>query len=305
MSRVEKYLNLTAVLLPFAAVIAAIALTWNSLVGWTDLGLFFGLYLVTAIGITVGYHRLFTHRAFDAPQRVKYALAIMGSMSVQGSLIDWVADHRKHHAFTDEEGDPHSPHGHGGGIKGAFKGLVYAHMGWLLETQGAADKRRFAKDLLDDPGLRKISKRFPLIVLFSLALPTALGFALTGTAMGALTGYIWGGLVRIFFVHHVTWSVNSVCHFFGNRRFDVEDQSTNVFWLAIPSLGESWHHNHHAFPRSAKHGLKWYEIDLSALIISGMEKVGWATNVVTIPAERQAARQEAGSAPKRERVPVA
>jgi stearoyl-CoA desaturase (delta-9 desaturase) len=304
MSRLEKYLNLTAVLLPFAAFLAAIVLTWNSLIGWSDLVLFFGLYLVTAIGITVGYHRLFTHRAFDAPKGVKYALAIMGSMSVQGSLIDWVADHRKHHAFTDEEGDPHSPHGHGGGFKGAFKGLVYAHMGWLLETQGAADKKRFAKDLLDDPGLKKISKRFPLIVLFSLALPTALGYLLTGTAMGALTGYIWGGLVRIFFVHHVTWSVNSVCHFFGNRRFDVEDQSTNVFWLAIPSLGESWHHNHHAFPRSAEHGLKWYEIDLSALIISGMEKVGWATNVVRIPPERQLARQEAGSAPKRERVAV-
>ena len=227
MSRVEKYLNLTAVLLPFAAFIAAIALTWNSLIGWSDLVLFFGLYLVTAIGITVGYHRLFTHRAFDAPKGVKYALAIMGSMSVQGSLIDWVADHRKHHAFTDEDGDPHSPHGHGGGFKGAFKGLVYAHMGWLLETQGAADKKRFAKDLLDDPGLSKISKRFPWIVLFSLALPTVLGFLLTGTAMGALTGYIWGGLVRIFFVHHVTWSVNSVCHFFGTpplRRRGSVDQ---------------------------------------------------------------------------------
>jgi stearoyl-CoA desaturase (delta-9 desaturase) len=302
MSRLEKYLNLTAVLLPFAAFIAAIALTWNSLIGWTDLALFFGLYLVTAIGITVGYHRLFTHRAFDAPQGVKYALAIMGSGAVQGSLIDWVADHRKHHAFTDEEGDPHSPHGHGGGFKGAFKGLVYAHMGWLLDTQGAADKRRFAKDLLEDPGLRKISKRFPLIVLGGLALPALLGFALTGTAAGAATGLLWGGFVRIFFVHHITWSVNSVCHFFGTRRFDVDDHSTNVFWLAIPSLGESWHHNHHAFPRSAEHGLKWYEIDPSALIIRGMSKVGWATNVVTIPAERQTARQEAGSAPKRTRV---
>jgi stearoyl-CoA desaturase (delta-9 desaturase) len=302
MSRLEKYLNLTAVLLPFAAFLAAIVLTWNSLIGWSDLVLFFGFYIATAIGITVGYHRLFTHRAFDAPKGVKYALAIMGSMSVQGSLIDWVADHRKHHAFTDEDGDPHSPHGHGGGFKGAFKGLVYAHMGWLLETQGAADKKRFAKDLLDDPGLRKISKRFPWIVLLSLALPTLLGYLLTGTAMGALTGYIWGGLVRIFFVHHVTWSVNSVCHFFGSRRFDVEDQSTNVFWLAIPSLGESWHHNHHAFPRSAEHGLKWYEVDLSALIIRGMAKIGWATNVVYIPPERQLARQEAGSAPKRTKV---
>jgi stearoyl-CoA desaturase (delta-9 desaturase) len=302
MSPVAKYLNLTAVLLPFAAFIAAIALTWNSLVGWSDLAIFAVLYLTTAIGITVGYHRLFTHRAFDAPRPVRYTLAVLGSMAVQGSLIDWVADHRKHHAFTDEDGDPHSPHGHGGGLAGAFKGLVYAHMGWLLETQGAADKRRFAKDLLEDPGLRKISRRFPLIVLAGLALPAALGFALTGTVAGALTGLLWGGFVRIFFVHHVTWSVNSVCHYFGTRRFDVDDHSTNVFWLALPSLGESWHHNHHAFPRSATHGLKWYEVDISGLIIRGMQKVGWATNVVTIPADRQLQREQEGSAPRRERV---
>jgi stearoyl-CoA desaturase (delta-9 desaturase) len=302
MSRLERNANIVAVVIPFIALIAAIAVFWDDYVGWTNIGLFIGMYLATAIGITVGYHRLFTHRAFDAPRPVKYTLAILGSMSVQGSLIDWVADHRKHHAFTDEEGDPHSPHGHGGGLKGALHGLWYAHTGWLFETHGAADKKRFAKDLLDDGGLRFISRKFPLWILLGLAIPTVLGYFLSGgTWMGALTGYLWGGLVRIFFVHHVTWSVNSICHFFGTRRFQIEDQSTNVFWLAIPSLGESWHHNHHAFPRSAEHGLKWYEIDLSALIIKGMAKIGWATNVVTIAPERQKQREEE-AAPKRAKV---
>jgi len=303
MSKLERNLNMTAAVVPFVAFVAAIALLWNDWVGPTDLAIFAFMYLTTAIGITVGYHRMLTHRAFDAPKPVKYTLAILGSMAVQGSVIDWVADHRKHHAFTDEDGDPHSPHGHGGGLKGALHGLWHAHMGWLWQTQGTAEKRRFARDLLEDPGLRQIGRKFPWLVLAGLLIPAVLGFALTGgDPMGALTGFLWGGLVRVFLVHHVTWSINSVCHYFGRRRFDLEDQSTNVFWLAIPSLGESWHHNHHAFPRSATHGLRWWEIDLSGLIIRGMEKVGWATNVVTITPERQREREAAGSAPKRAKV---
>jgi stearoyl-CoA desaturase (delta-9 desaturase) len=302
MSKLERYANLTAVVLPFAAFIAAVVLLWNDWVGPSDLAILAVMYLLTALGITIGYHRMLTHRAFDAPKPVRYTLAILGSMAVQGSVIDWVADHRKHHAFTDEDGDPHSPHGHGGGFKGAVHGLWHAHMGWLWQTQGMAQKRRYAKDLLEDPGLRKISKRFPLLVLAGLLIPAAAGYALTGTWMGALTGYVWGGLVRVFLVHHVTWSINSVCHFFGSRRFDLEDHSTNVFWLALPSLGESWHHNHHAFPRSARHGLKWYEIDVSGLIIRGMEKAGLARNVVTITPERQLERENEGSAPRRARV---
>jgi stearoyl-CoA desaturase (delta-9 desaturase) len=239
--------------------------------------------------VTVGYHRLFTHRAFDAPQPVRYTLAVLGSMAVQGPLIDWVADHRKHHAFTDVEGDPHSPHhDHGEGFKGALEGLWYAHMGWLFVTQGTSKKRRFARDLLEDPGMRKISRAFPWLVLLGLLIPFALGFGLTGSIVGGLSALLWGGLVRIFLVHHVTWSVNSVCHFFGRRRFATDDFSTNVFWLALPSFGESWHHNHHAFPRSAQHGLRWWEVDPSALVISGLEKVGLATNVVRISDERQA-----------------
>jgi stearoyl-CoA desaturase (Delta-9 desaturase) len=310
MSKLERNLNLTAVILPFAAFIAAIVLLWNSVVGPSDLVILGVMYFLTAVGVTVGYHRMLTHRAFDAPKPVAYAFAILGSMAVQGSVIDWVADHRKHHAFTDEDGDPHSPHGHGGGLKGALHGLWHAHMGWLLVTQGAAEKRRYARDLLDDPGMRKIGRSFPLLVLAGFALPAVLGFVLTGTAAGALTGFLWGGLVRVFLVHHVTWSINSVCHYFGRRRFDLEDQSTNVFWLALPSLGESWHHNHHAFPRSARHGLRWWEIDISALIIRGMEKVGWARNVVTIDRERQRSKEigfvkPAAPAAEPEREPVA
>jgi stearoyl-CoA desaturase (delta-9 desaturase) len=304
MSKVERYANLTAAVLPFVAFVVAIVLLWNSLVGPTDLAIFAVMYLVTALGITVGYHRMFTHRAFNGPKPVRYTLAILGSMAVQGSVIDWVADHRKHHTFTDEEGDPHSPHGHGGGLKGALHGLWHAHMGWLFETQGAAEKRRYARDLLQDRGIRRISRNFPWLVLAGLALPAVAGYVLTGTALGALTGYLWGGLVRVFLVHHVTWSINSVCHYFGRRRFDLEDHSTNVFWLALPSLGESWHHNHHAFPRSARHGLRWWEIDVSGLMIRGMEKVGLAYDVVTIDAEKQK-QKEIGAvspeAPARER----
>ena len=301
MSRLERNANMTAAILPFAAFIAAVVLLWNEAVSWRDLAIFGGMYFVTAMGITIGYHRLFTHRAFEAPRPVKYLFAVLGSMAVQGPLIDWVADHRKHHAFTDTEGDPHSPHhDHGEGFKGAIEGLWYAHMGWLFVTQGTAQKRRFARDLLEDPGMRRISRAFPWLVLLGLAIPFALGFGLTGSLAGGLTALLWGGFVRIFMVHHVTWSVNSVCHFFGRRRFDTDDYSTNVLWLALPSLGESWHHNHHAFPRAAKQGLRWWEIDPSGLIILGMKKVGLARNVVLVSRERQLERSGAtgSSAPR-------
>src|SRR6059058_958642 len=288
MTRTERTANLIGVVVPFVGVIVAIGLLWNRAVDTVDLALLGGMYLVTAVGVTVGYHRLLTHRAFQTHPWVERTFAVLGSLSVQGSVLDWVADHRKHHAHADAEGDPHSPHvGHGTGLKG----LWHAHTGWLLETQGQADWKRYARDLYDDPGMRKIGKRFPWLVLVTLVVPTVLGFVLHGfTAGGALRGYVWGGLVRIFLVHHVTWSINSVCHFFGTRRFDTEDQSRNVFWLALPSFGESWHHNHHAFPRSARHGLRWWEIDISALIISGLERAGLAWNVVRISPERQSER---------------
>jgi len=291
MSRLERNANMTAAILPFLAFVAAIVLLWNTAVSGRDLVILGGMYFLTAVGVTVGYHRLFTHRAFDAPRPVRYVFAVLGSMAVQGPLIDWVADHRKHHAFTDTEGDPHSPHhDHGEGLKGALEGLWYAHMGWLFVTQGTSEKRRFARDLLEDRGMRRISRAFPWLVLLGLAIPFALGLGLSGSIAGGLTALLWGGFVRIFMVHHITWSVNSVCHFFGRRRFDTDDFSTNVFWLALPSLGESWHHNHHAFPRSARHGLRWWEVDPSGLIILGMKKLGLARNVVLVSRERQIER---------------
>jgi stearoyl-CoA desaturase (delta-9 desaturase) len=291
MTRTEKVANLGAVVVPFVATLAAIALLWNSLVNAGDLAIAAAMYLLTATGITVGFHRLLTHRSFQTSKPLEYAFAVLGSMAVQGPVISWVADHRKHHAHTDAEGDPHSPHvGHDGGVRGVLAGLWHAHSGWLMSTQGRADWKRYAADLYEDRGMRTIGRRFVPLVLAGLALPALAGYLVSGTLAGAATGLLWGGLVRIFFVHHITWSVNSVCHFVGSRRFDTEDRSTNVFWLAVPSLGESWHHNHHAFPRSAVHGLRPWEVDPSALIIGAMEKVGLAWNVVRISPERQAQR---------------
>jgi len=293
MTRTEKAANLGAVVLPFLATVLAILLLWNRLVRPADLAIAAVMYAITAVGITVGFHRLLTHRSFQTSKATEYAFAMLGSMAVQGPAIAWVADHRKHHAHTDEEGDPHSPHvGHDGGVKGMLAGLWHAHTGWLMSTQGRADWKRYAPDLYEDSGMRAISRHFVLLVLVSLALPALAGYAVSGTLAGAATGLLWGGLVRIFFVHHITWSVNSVCHFFGTRRFDTDDRSTNVFWLALPSLGESWHHNHHAFPRSASHGLKRWELDPSAAIIRVMESLGLARNVIRISPQRQAERAQ-------------
>ncbi len=288
MTRVERYANLAGVVIPFVGTLVAIVMLWNRAVDLTDLIVMVAMYLVTAVGITVGFHRLLTHRAFASYPWVERTFAVMGSLSVQGSVMDWVADHRKHHAHTDREGDPHSPHvGHGSGLPG----LWHAHVGWLMETQGQADWKKYAAELYEDPAMRRIGRWFPQLALLSLAIPMVADWALHGfTLAGAVRGLVWGGLVRIFFVHHITWSVNSVCHFFGSRRFDIEDHSTNVGWLALLSLGESWHHNHHAFPRSAYHGLRWWEIDPSGLIIAGMQRIGLAWNVVRITPERQRAR---------------
>jgi stearoyl-CoA desaturase (delta-9 desaturase) len=216
-------------------------------------------------------------------------------MSLQGSVIKWVADHRKHHAFADEEGDPHSPHLQGPGVLGALKGLFFAHVGWLFRTSGDADPRRYARELLEDRGMVALHRGYWVLIIASFALPLALGWAIDGTVTGALTALVWGGFVRVFLLHHVTFSINSICHFFGRRRFQTEDESTNVFWLAPFSFGESWHHNHHAFPRSAFHGLRWWELDLGALVIRVMERMRLAWNVVRISPERQSQKALAGS----------
>jgi stearoyl-CoA desaturase (delta-9 desaturase) len=288
MPRAERLANLAGVVVPFLGLLAAIVLLWDRAVDGIDLAILAGGYLLCAFGITVGYHRLLTHRSFKTYPALERTWAVLGSLGLQGSVMDWVADHRKHHAHTDQEGDPHSPHvGHGSGLAG----LWHAHTGWLFETHGRADWRRYARDLYDDPAMRRIGRAFPWLALASVLIPALLGFVLHGfTAGGALRGLVWGGLVRAFFLHHVTWSINSVCHFFGRRRFDIEDHSTNVAWLALPSLGEAWHHNHHAFPRSAEHGLRRWEIDPSALLIRLMERLGLAWNVVRIAPERQEAK---------------
>jgi stearoyl-CoA desaturase (Delta-9 desaturase) len=292
MTRAQRYTNLAAVVLPLIAFFAAIVLLWNRVVGWTDLVLLAILYVITGLGITVGFHRMLTHRSFQTSKAVEQTFAVMGSLAVQGSVIQWVSDHRKHHAHTDHEGDPHSPHAGfaGGGVAGTLRGLFHAHVGWILTEQGGENRAKYAKDLVEDRGMKRISDNFHWLVLVSLALPAALGFALTGgSPKGALTGVLWGGFVRIFLLHHVTWSINSICHFVGTRRFDVDDHSTNVFWLALPSFGEAWHHNHHTFPRSAQHGLKRWEraMDPSALVIGALERLGLVWNVVRITPERQ------------------
>jgi stearoyl-CoA desaturase (Delta-9 desaturase) len=242
-----------------------------------DVALLAGMYLATGFGITVGFHRLLTHRSFATHRPLAYALAGLGSMALQGSVIDWVADHRKHHAHSDRPGDPHSPHLD----DGVLRSLWHAHVGWLFRNQGRAEHARYAPDLLEDRGMRAIDRLFVVFVGLSFAIPFAIG---------GLSGLLWGGFVRIFLFHHATFSINSVCHFFGRRRFGVDDRSGNVAWLAPFSLGESWHHNHHAFPRSAAHGLRWWELDLSGLLIRGLRRLGLAWNVVLISPERQRQR---------------
>jgi stearoyl-CoA desaturase (delta-9 desaturase) len=303
MSRLERNVNVAAVLIPFLGTIAAAALLWGSYLRTRDVAIFAVMYALSAIGVTVGFHRLLTHRAFQTHRWLRCLLAALGSLSVQGPVIDWVADHRKHHTYTDEDGDPHSPHaGHGAGFAGMLRGLWHAHTGWLFRTHGQASSRRFAPDLLEDPAMRALNRAFPALALASLLLPFLLGLALGGGALVAgLSALLWGGLVRIFLVHHITWSINSICHFFGRRRFATDDHSTNVFWLALPSLGEAWHHNHHAFPRSAFHGLRWYELDPSGWLILALARAGLAWDVIRVTPERARAKLARTAAPARAR----
>jgi stearoyl-CoA desaturase (delta-9 desaturase) len=294
MTKLEKRVNVLAVFLPFVAFLAAIVLLWNSAVSATDLAILAVMYVLTGLGVTVGFHRLLTHRSFQVPKPLEYAFATLGSMAVQGPVMSWVADHRKHHAHADEEGDPHSPHvGHGDGATGVLRGLWHAHTGWLFSTQGQASARRYAKDLYEDPGMRLINRRFPVLVLLSLGRAGAGRLGHHRNACRRRRRPALGRARPHLLVHHITWSVNSVCHFLGTRRFQTDDHSTNVAWLALPSFGESWHHNHHAFPRSAAHGLRRWEglLDPSALVITLLEKLGLARNVVRIAPERQDQRE--------------
>ena len=277
------------VIVPFLAVLLAIPVAWGGWLSWVDVILAFVFWAITGIGITVGYHRYFTHGGFKVNRFTKIVLAVMGSMALEGSVRQWVADHRKHHKYSDEIGDPHSPWRFGTSKRAVAKGLYYAHVGWLFdEQQSSIDK--YAPDIKKDRDLEAVSRWFPAIVVASLLLPALLGGLLTWSWQGALTAFFWATLVRIAVVHHVTWSVNSVCHVFGKRPFDSRDMSTNVWWLAIPAFGESWHNLHHAEPTVARHGVLKGQIDISALLIRAMERTGLAHDVRWPKPERVVAK---------------
>jgi stearoyl-CoA desaturase (Delta-9 desaturase) len=271
---------------------------WDKLLGWNDIFDFLLLYLLTGLGVTVGLHRLLTHRAFKSGRVVRVTFAILGSAAIEGPVISWVADHRKHHRFSDKLGDPHSPHvEHGQGWGGAIRGLLHAHVGWLFIHTDRASRRRYAPDLVADPLVSWVDRTFLVWAIGGLVAAFGLGWLFGGTLRDGLTGLLWGGAVRMLVLHHVTYSINSLCHFFGRRRFDTGDESRNLAWLAPLSLGEAWHNNHHAFPTSAEHGLRRWELDPSALVIRGLERAGLAWDVVRISPERQVSRLAAIQTP--------
>jgi len=272
---------------PFLLLGLAAWQVWDQLLGWHDLVVFGVMYVLTGLGVTVGFHRHFTHRSFKTSRALRAALAIFGSAAIEGPVISWVADHRKHHTFSDEEGDPHSPHvGHGGGLIGTLRGLFHAHLGWLFIHTHRGSRRRYAPDLMRDPMIRFIDRTFPVWAVLGLVVAFGLGVLLGGTVRAGLTALLWGGAVRIFLLHHVTYSINSLCHTFGRRAFDTEDESRNLAWLAPLAFGEAWHNNHHAFPTSAVHGLGRWQVDPSAWVIAGLERLGLVSGVVRVSPER-------------------
>jgi stearoyl-CoA desaturase (Delta-9 desaturase) len=287
----DRFLTGTVTVLPILALGLVAWQVWSELLGWSDLIVFAIMYTATGFGITVGFHRLFTHRAFKTGKAVRAILAALGSAAIEGPVISWVADHRKHHTFSDKPGDPHSPHvDHGHGLRGALRGLFHAHVGWLFIHTERGLKSRYAPDLIADPIVNFISRTFVLWVLAGLAAPFLLGWAIGGTVAEGLTGLLWGGAVRMLVLHHATYSINSLCHFFGKRQFKTTDESRNLAWLSVFTFGEAWHNSHHAFPTSARHGLGRWQFDPSAWVIWALEKTGLAWDVVRIAPERQAAK---------------
>lgn len=277
-SRKEQIALGIFIVIPFLAVLAAVPLTWGGWLGWHDVVIMVVMYAITGHGVTVGFHRYFTHKSFKPNRAVKIALAIAGSMAIQGPVVRWVADHRKHHKFSDREGDPHSPWRYGETVPALIKGLWHAHMGWLFDTEQTS-QRQYAPDLLKDDDIVRISRSFPWLVFVSLALPAVVGGLWSMSIEGALTAFFWGSLVRVALLHHVTWSINSICHAVGSRPFKSRDKSGNVWWLAIPSMGESWHNLHHSDPTCARHGVLRGQLDTSARIIWVLEKLGWVEAV--------------------------
>lgn len=267
------------VAVPLAALAAAVPLAWGWGLSWHDLAIAVTMYAVTGHGVTVGFHRHFTHHAFKAPGWLRTTLAVCGMMAVQGPVIDWVAAHRRHHRFSDREGDPHSPWRYGRTFKALAKGFVYAHLGWLFDRQQVTSADKFAPDLCRDPVIRRLSGAFPVWVALSMLLPPVAGGLWSWSWQGAITAFFWGSLVRVAALHHVTFAVNSVCHLVGRSPFKTRDQSRNVWWLALPSMGEAWHNFHHAEPSSARHGVGRFEIDTSAVVIRVMESLHWIRDV--------------------------
>ncbi|GAA2314583.1 acyl-CoA desaturase [Nonomuraea roseoviolacea subsp. roseoviolacea] len=268
------------VVLPFVALGVAIFLAWGRGIALVDLLLSAGFYAVTGLGVTVGFHRLITHGSFTARPWLRVALGLSGSMSFQGNVIDWVAVHRRHHAFTDRPGDPHSPYRYGTSLRGQLRGLAHAHLGWMF-VDDATSAERYAPDLLADPAMVRVARAFPALCALSLTLPFLAGWAISGSLYGGLTAFLWAGLVRVALLQHVTWSVNSLCHVIGSRPFRTRrhDRSTNLWPLALLSFGESWHNGHHSEPTCARHGLERGQIDPSAGLIRLFERLGWATDV--------------------------
>jgi stearoyl-CoA desaturase (delta-9 desaturase) len=276
--------------LPLIAIAAAVPLAWGWGLGWTDVVIAVVFYLVSGLGVTVGLHRYFTHGSFKANRALKIALGLAGSLSLEMSVLDWVATHRKHHKFSDKEGDPHSPWRFGPGFAAMSKGLLYAHMGWLFDAE-RTNREKYAPDLVKDPDVMRLHRWFGGLALTSILLPGLLGGLISWSWQGALTALFWGSLVRIGVLHHVTWSINSICHVFGEEEFQVRDKSRNVWWLAIPSFGESWHNLHHSDPTCARHGALKGQIDLSAGLIRIFERFGWAYEVRWPTPERLAAKR--------------
>jgi len=274
----EQFALYLFVIIPFLALIAAVPVVWGWGIGWTDVAIALVFYAVSGLGITVGFHRYFTHGSFKANRGLKIALAVAGSLAVEGPVIRWVADHRRHHAFSDREGDPHSPWRFGDSLAGLTKGFFFAHIGWLFDPEHT-NQEKYAPDLLADPDLRTVDRLFPKLVLASMLAPALLGGLITWSWTGALTAFLWGSLVRVAVLHHVTWSINSVCHMIGERPYASRDRSANFWPLAILSFGESWHNSHHADPTCARHGVDRGQLDISARLIRIFEKLGWATAV--------------------------
>jgi stearoyl-CoA desaturase (delta-9 desaturase) len=292
-----RIITLIAIIVPPLALLSITGLLWGVAVRPVDLITFAVLYVVCGLGITIGFHRLFSHRAFKTTRTLTAVWAILGSMTLQGPVTQWVTDHRKHHALSDKEGDPHSPHhGYGGGWKGVVKGLWHAQVGWLLTTKGLERGERYGKDLYADPLIRWIDRLYMVWLVLSLAIPFMVGYWVGGGSIAlGFECFIWAGLLRVFVFDHLTWSVNSICHMFGKRTFNTDDESRNVWVLAVPVFGEAWHNNHHAFPGSARHGLTWKQVDVSWMLIRGMERLGWVWDVKVPTSERQRLRKAKAS----------